>query len=106
MVACKPFDRLNHGRAQPALEQLRDAILAEYPGKGVKACSSGTGEITLKFGPGRSLYVSPPGGHRRRRKHTWRVEVYGVKVVQPDPETFAAVIAEIRAAVTIWGLAA
>ena len=47
MAECKPFDRLDPGRAQPALEQLRDAILAEYPGK-VEACSSGRGQITLK----------------------------------------------------------
>ena len=108
MAECKPFDRLDHGRAQPALEQLRDAILAEYPGK-VEACSSGSGEITLKFDRGRSIYASPPGGHRRRRKHTWYVAVYNpggvVQEVTPNPETIDAVITEIRAAVTTWGLA-
>ena len=107
MAECKPFDRLDHERAQPALEQLRDAILAEYPGK-VEAGSSGRGQITLKFDRGRSIYASPPGGHLRRHKRTWYVAVYNDGVVQevtPDPETVAAVIAKIRAAVTTWGLA-
>ena len=105
MAECKPFDRLDHGCAQPALEQLRDAILAEYPGK-VEVGSSGCGQITLKFDRGRSIYASPPGGHLRRNERTrWYVNVSNDGVVTPDPETLAAVIAKIRAAVTTWGLA-
>ena len=76
MAECKPFDRLDHGCAQPALEQLRDAILAEYPGK-VEVGSSGCGQITLRSAGRTTAYVDAPvtkTGRDRRIGCLWRIQ--------------------------------
>ena len=93
MGVLRPFDPRDHGRAAPDLVQLRDLTRARWPD--AEFGSSGTkphnwGEITLHFPTARpkpiTIYAAPPGGYRRRRANTWRLEIlHGGNVLPREP---------------------